>query len=102
MTTDLVEEALRRARTLRPSAPGRVVMHSDRGAQFTAEQMYKCCQELKVDQSMGRTGVSLLTGYSTRGPWRRHVDTHHVRRVFDARVQHVSHDGQGRPAARAA
>ena len=57
MTTDLVEEALRRARTLRPSAPGRVVIHSDRGAQFTSEQMYQCCQELKLDQSMGRTGV---------------------------------------------
>lgn len=58
MTTDLVEEALRRARTLRPNAPGRVVIHSDRGAQFTSEQMYQCCQELKLDQSMGRTGVA--------------------------------------------
>lgn len=57
MTTDLVEEALRRARTLRPGAPGRVVIHSDRGAQFTSEQMYRCCQELTLDQSMGSTGV---------------------------------------------
>lgn len=57
MTTDLVEEALRRARILRSGAPGRVVIHSDRGSQFTSEQMYQCCQELDLDQSMGRTGV---------------------------------------------
>ncbi len=57
MTTDLVEEALRRARILRGMAAGKVVIHSDRGAQFTSEQMYQCCKELKLDQSMGKTGV---------------------------------------------
>lgn len=67
MTTDLVEEALRRARTLRPGAPGRVVIHSDRGAQFTSEQMYRCCQELTLDQSMGSTGVC----------WDNAIDTNH-------------------------
>lgn len=57
MTTDLVEEALRRARIMRPNAPATVIIHSDRGAQFTSEQMYQCCRELHLDQSMGRTGV---------------------------------------------
>lgn len=57
MTTDLVEWALRRARALRGGLPKNVILHSDRGAQFTSEQMYGCCQELKLDQSMGRTGV---------------------------------------------
>ena len=33
MTTDLVEEALRRARILRPNAPRKVIIHSDRGTQ---------------------------------------------------------------------
>ncbi|MDK9352371.1 IS3-like element ISPfr11 family transposase, partial [Propionibacterium freudenreichii] len=57
MTTDLVEEALRRARIIRPNAPRKVIIHSDRGTQFTSEQMYECCRELHLDQSMGRTGV---------------------------------------------
>ncbi|CEG92194.1 Integrase, catalytic region [Propionibacterium freudenreichii] len=33
MTTDLVEEALRRARIIRPNAPRKVIIHSDRGTQ---------------------------------------------------------------------
>lgn len=57
MTTDLVETALRRARELRGGLPENVILHSDRGAQFTSEQMYRCCEELNFDQSMGRTGV---------------------------------------------
>lgn len=57
MTTDLVEEALRRARILRRGAPARVIIHSDRGAQFTSEQMWSCCKDLHLTQSMGRTGI---------------------------------------------
>lgn len=57
MTTNLVETALRRASELRRGLPKNVILHSDRGAQFTSEQMYQCCKELKLNQSMGRTGV---------------------------------------------
>lgn len=56
-STDLVERALRTAHTLRGGLPGRVVFHADRGTQYTSAQLHRACQELEVDQSMGRTGV---------------------------------------------
>lgn len=56
-TTDLVERALRMARTLRGQIPDGVVFHADRGTQFTSTQLYEVCQELGVAQSAGRTGV---------------------------------------------
>ena len=61
--TDLVERALRMAKTLRgEQAPGQVVFHADRGAQFTSAQLHDVAVELDLLQSVGRTGVSLLTG----------------------------------------
>lgn len=56
-TTDLVERALRMAHTLRGQVPEGVVFHADRGTQFTSNQLYRVCQELGINQSMGRTGV---------------------------------------------
>lgn len=56
-TTDLVERALRMAHTLRGEVPEGLVFHADRGTQFTSDQLYRVCQELGIDQSMGRTGV---------------------------------------------
>lgn len=55
-TTDLVERALRMVHTLR-GGPDWVVFHADRGAQFTSDQLYQVCQELRIAQSVGRTGV---------------------------------------------
>lgn len=57
MTTDLVEIALRRPRVVRGDMPHDIVLHSDRGAQFTSEQMNRCCDELRLKHSTGRTGV---------------------------------------------
>lgn len=45
------------AKTLRGTFPGRVVFHSDRGTQYTSDQLGRACQRLGIDQSMGRTGV---------------------------------------------
>lgn len=56
-TTDLVERALRMAHTLRHMLPDDVVLHADRGCQFTSAQMHEVAVELHVKQSMGRTGV---------------------------------------------
>lgn len=56
-TTDLVERALRMAHTLRGQVPEGVVFHVDRGTQFTSDRLYRVCQELGINQSMGRTGV---------------------------------------------
>lgn len=56
-TTELVERALRMAHTLRGKVSDDLVFHADRGTQFTSDQLYRVCQELGIDQSMGRTGV---------------------------------------------
>ena len=63
--------ALRRAVAFRDPATGPtagVIFHADRGCQYTSEQLALVAQELDVRQSVGRTGVCLLTGYS--GPLR--------------------------------
>ena len=82
--------------------PAGVIVHSDRGSQFRSRRFRKALKRHRLRGSMGRVGASLLTGYSTGEPWRRHAEERRVRRGADARVQHVSHDGQGSPAARAA
>ena len=102
MHTDLVEAALRQAVALRGALPRKVIFHADRGTQYTSGQLANAARELGVLRSMGRTGVSLLTGYSILDPLRRHAEHDEVRRSSGSRVQHVSHDGQGSPAARAA
>lgn len=56
-SADLAERALRTAHTLRGHLPDNVVFHADHGTQYTSTQLHQACQELKVDQSMGRTGV---------------------------------------------
>lgn len=57
LRTDLVEEALRMAITLRGTLPDRVVFHADRGTQYTSAQIAEAATELDVLRSMGRTGV---------------------------------------------
>ena len=82
--------------------PTGVIVHSDRGSQFRSRRFLKALKRHRLTGSMGRVGASLLTGYSTRDPWWRHADALRVPRRSDARVQHVSHDGQASPVARAA
>ena len=57
MRTDLVEDALRQAVTLRGRLPRKVVFHADRGTQYTSAQIADAATELDVLRSMGRTGV---------------------------------------------
>ncbi len=76
--------------------------HTDAGSVYTSIAFTDRLVDERIDPSVGSVGDTLLTGYSTREPRRRHAGGRRVRRVCDARVQHVSHDGQGSPAARAA
>ena len=101
MRTELVEGALRGAHRDRGSLAG-AVFHSDHGSVYASKAYAALCEQLKVTQSMGAVGTSLLTGYSILDPLRRHAEHDEVRRSSGSRVQHVSHDGQGSPAARAA
>ncbi len=101
MRTELIGDALTMAHTHGRIESG-ALFHSDRGSQYTSDEYAKLAGRFGVRLSVGRTGVSLLTGYSILDPLRRHAEHDEVRRSSGSRVQHVSHDGQGSPAARAA
>jgi transposase InsO family protein len=57
MRTELVEDALHAAHTLRGSLAG-AVFHSDHGSQYTSNDFAKLCAELEVIQSIGAAGTS--------------------------------------------
>ena len=101
MTQQLCLRALGHAHARRRPPPG-LIHHSDAGSQYTSVHLTEHLALEQIRPSIGSVADSLLTGYSARGPRRRHAGARRVRRVCDARVQHVSHDGQGSPAARAA
>ena len=55
--TDLVDEALRRAVTFREGDTTGVILHADRGCQYTSQQLHDAAEKLDVKLSVGRTGV---------------------------------------------
>jgi putative transposase len=57
MRTDLVQDALKMAITLRGDLPEKVVFHADRGTQYASEQITRFAAENGITRSMGRTGV---------------------------------------------
>lgn len=57
MRTDLVEDALQMAITLRGELPGHVVFHTDRGTQYASEQITAFAASNGITRSMGQTGV---------------------------------------------
>ncbi len=57
MRTDLVEDALRMAITLRGELPEKVVFHTDRGTQYASAQITKFATENGITRSMGYTGI---------------------------------------------
>jgi transposase InsO family protein len=63
MRASLVIEALTMAR-LHGHVKGKAIFHSDRGTQYACKDFAKYCKKIGVIPSMGRTGVSPLTGYS--------------------------------------
>jgi len=57
MRTDLVQDALQMAITLRGELPDKVVFHADRGTQYASEQITRFATANGITRSMGRTGV---------------------------------------------
>jgi transposase InsO family protein len=57
MRTDLVEDALKMAITLRGQLPDKVAFHTDRGTQYASEQISTFAVENNVTRSMGLTGI---------------------------------------------
>lgn len=58
MTTDLVQDALSMACTLREDLPEEVIFHTDRGTQYASHQMQVWTGDHGVTRSMGATGVA--------------------------------------------
>ena len=85
-----------------PVQPDQLRAHSDAGSQYVSLTYTEKLALDGIAPSIGSVGDSLLTGYSILDPLRRHAEHDEVRRSSGSRVQHVSHDGQGSPAARAA
>ena len=57
MRTDLVEQALQMAITLRGELPADVVFHADRGTQYASAQITAFAAANGITRSMGRTGA---------------------------------------------
>ena len=57
LRTDLVESALLMALTMRGELPGKVIVHADRGTQYTSGQLARFARRHDVAQSVWRTGV---------------------------------------------
>ncbi|MDS1115074.1 IS3 family transposase [Gordonia westfalica] len=57
MRADLVTDAVEMAVRTRHGQTEGVIMHSDRGSQYTASVMTRVCEEHGLLRSMGRTGV---------------------------------------------
>ena len=57
MRTDLVEDALQMAITLRGELPANVVFHTDRGTQYASAQITTFAAENGITRSMGLTGI---------------------------------------------
>jgi len=57
MRTDLVQDALKMAITLRGELPEQVVFHTDRGTQFASEQISLFAADNGITRSMGLTGI---------------------------------------------
>jgi transposase InsO family protein len=55
--TDLVESAVAMAVALRGQLPRQVILHADRGCQYTSAQMARVARAHDLARSVGRTGV---------------------------------------------
>lgn len=56
-TTQTVTEAMKMAITRHGRASKKIVLHADRGAQFTSKEMNDFMTKIGASMSMGRTGV---------------------------------------------
>jgi putative transposase len=57
LRTDLVEAALSMAVTMRGEVAQKVILHADRGCQYTSAQLARFGRRHNLARSVGRTGV---------------------------------------------
>lgn len=57
MRTDLVQAALAMAVAMRAELAGEVILHADRGCQYTSAQLERFARDHNLVRSVGRTAV---------------------------------------------
>lgn len=62
MHTDLVQAALAMTVAMRGEFADEVILHANRGCQYTSAQLARFAREHNLVRSVGRTAVCLLTG----------------------------------------
>lgn len=83
--TDIVEDALRRAVMFRHGQTAGVILHADRGCQYTSEQLDRVARDLGVRLSVGRTGVC-WDNAQQESFWSTLKTEHYLRRQFATRA----------------
>ena len=103
--TDIVESALRRAVTFRGVDTAGVILHADRGCQYTSARLARVADELAVRLSVGRTGIcydnaqiesfwsTLKTEHYNRHQFATHADAIHsvtswIETIYNRRRRH--------------
>ena len=56
MTSSLAIRTLRKALDRQPTIKGELILHSDKGSQFTSREFIEFCESMHVTQSMSKTG----------------------------------------------
>lgn len=89
MLTELVTDALAQAVAVREGNVGGTIMHSDRGAQFTAQAMTQACAEAGLRRSMGATGIC-WDNSGSESLWSTFKHEYYYRHAFATKMEVVA------------
>ncbi|SOJ55246.1 hypothetical protein MSIMFB_02735 [Mycobacterium simulans] len=89
MLTELVTDALAQAVAVRDGNVRGTIMHSDRGAQFTAQAMARACAEAGLRRSMGATGIC-WDNSGAESLWSTFKHEYYYRHVFGTKTELVA------------
>jgi putative transposase len=89
MRTELVTLAVARAVFVRGGRCGGVVLHSDRGGQYTAHDMAVACGDHGLRRSMGATGIC-WDNAGAESLWSSFKHEHYYRHVFATKAELIA------------
>jgi transposase InsO family protein len=89
MLTELVTDALAQAVAVRGGHVGGTIMHSDRGAQYTARAMAKACADAGMRRSMGATGIC-WDNSGAESLWSTFKHEYYYRHTFASKAEIVA------------
>ena len=89
MLAELVTDALAQAVALRGGQVGGTIMHSDRGAQYTARAMAQACADAGLLRSMGATGIC-WDNSGAESLWSTFKHEYYYRHTFTSKAELVA------------